>query len=130
MRILALDIGKKRIGVALSTSGIIASEFATFTNDQSTIEKIEEIVKKEDIEKIIVGLPKNMDGTNSEYTYYVLNFEKKIKKYINIPIIFEDERLTTKDAELKLKAMGLSADEVKRRIDQFAAKLILEQYLG
>jgi len=129
MRILALDIGKKRIGLAISHSGIIASEYLTLENNKDLLKKISDILAKENIEKIIIGLPQNMDGTESVYAKEVLQFAEKLRKVTKIFILFEDERLTTKEAERQLREQGVSSEDLKKRIDQYAAKLILEQYL-
>lgn len=131
-RYLSLDIGLKRIGVAISTSGILCKEYATFENSsiENSINRIIEIIDKEKINNLIIGLPISMDNTHSTYTEYVLNFSKKIKEIINIPVILEDERLTTQEAERQLRELKISFNEIKERVDQYSAKLILEQYLS
>jgi len=131
MKLLALDIGKKRIGVAISTSGIIVREYETIRNlsPEETAKKILSFIESEKIQKLIIGLPKSMDGTDSDYTKYVRKFANSFKKNIKIPIILEDERLTTNEARRQLIALGVSDEEIKNRIDQYSAKLILEQHL-
>lgn len=132
MNLLALDIGKKRIGVAISTSGIIAREYETITNDgfEEFASYIKKTIKEESIDKVIIGLPKSMDGSDSAYTKYVRDFTTKLKNVIKKPTVFEDERLTTNEAKRQLINLGASDEEIKKRIDQYAAKLILDQYLG
>lgn len=131
MNYLGLDVGKKRIGVAISESGVIASEYKTIivSDINQIIRDIINICQKKEIQKIILGLPKNMDGSESEFTKEVRNFVEKMKKQIKIPILFEDERLTSKEAERLLKEQNVDFTKIKKRIDQFSAKLILEQYL-
>lgn len=131
MNYLALDVGKKRIGVAISTSGIIVCEYETIKNIdiKDTPKKINSIIKNEQIEKLVIGLPISMNKSDSDYTKYVRNFAHKLKKNIKIPIILEDERLTTNEAKRQLIALGASEKEIRDRIDQYSAKLILEQYL-
>ncbi len=131
MKLLALDIGKKRIGVAISSSGIIAREYETITNTSSSdvSNYLLSIIKKEEINQLIVGLPKSMNGKDSDYTKYVRDFTKSLKNNIKKPIIFEDERLTTNEAKRQLINLGASDEEIKSRIDQYSAKLILDQYL-
>lgn len=132
MKLLSLDIGKKRIGVAISNSGIIAREYETIKNTsiKDVITYVDDVITKEEIEKLIVGLPKSMDGQDSEYTKYVRDFTKEIANHLKIDIIFEDERLTTNEAKRQLINVGASDEEIKNRIDQYSAKLILDQYLG
>ena len=130
MKILALDVGRKRIGLAISQSGILVQEFLTMDNkESSSFTEIAEIIEDEGIEKLVIGLPKNMDGTDAEITKYVEEFSKKLSAIISIPVDFEDERLTTKEAERQLRNSGLNHEEIEKRIDQYSAKLILEQYL-
>lgn len=131
MNYLGLDIGTKRIGCAISESGVIAREYKTIavTDTNQAIKDIISICQKENIEKIVVGLPQNMDDTESDFTKEVKDFVQKMKVRIKIPIVFEDERLTSKEAERLLKENKIKKEELKKRIDQFSAKLILEQYL-
>jgi len=131
MKYLSLDIGKKRIGIALSLAGTFCKEYKTldFTTSDNLISDIKTIITENNIDAIIIGLPKNMDGSDSEYTLYVREIADKIKTKITIPINLEDERLTSAEAERQLQEMGLARDEIKKRVDQYAAKLILEQYL-
>lgn len=132
MKLLALDIGKKRIGVAISSSGIISREYETILNTSfdNVLARLREIIAKEEIEKLIVGLPKSMDGQDSDYTKYVREFSRDLKKHLKVGIVLEDERLTTNEAKRQLINLGASDDEISSRIDQYAAKLILDQYLG
>jgi putative Holliday junction resolvase len=131
MRILSLDIGKKRVGVAVSFTQIISREYTTLSHDDThkLLQEIEKIVHRERIEKVIVGLPKSMDGKDSEYTKYVRQLAQKIQDRIDIDVILEDERLTTQEAKRQLINLGASSEEIEERVDQYAAKLILEQYL-
>lgn len=137
MSTLALDIGKKKIGVAISTSGLIASELGTITSrhESLAIGQIIFLVKQQKVEKIIIGLPKNIDGANSTQTDYVYRFsdklKNKLKEYKLSPVVidFEDESLTSKEAERILGEQGKSLEQIKERTDQLSAKLILDQYL-
>lgn len=136
MKYLSLDIGEKRIGVASSDSGIIVSEYATLIMDtwQQTLSEIYAILKKEQVEILVVGLPVNMDGTESKYSKiireYMVSLEKEIAKgKLPTKIFFEDERLTSSEAERQLRERKYTQDEIKKKVDSFAARLILEQYL-
>ena len=132
MKILALDVGDKKTGLAISRSGIIANELETIENSsqEKVINRLSEVILSEQIDKIVVGLPKNMDGTNGEAANKTILFVKKLKENIKIPVLFEDERLTTQEAYRQLKNQKLNDEEIKKRIDQYSAKLILEQFLS
>ncbi len=128
MRIMGLDVGEKRIGVAVSDSlGYIAQGISVVKRED--IEELKKIVSDYDIEKIVVGLPKNMDGSIGEQAKKVLTFIEDLKKEIDLPILTWDERLTTKEAEGVLLKADLSRAKRKKVIDKLAAVLILQGYL-
>lgn len=132
MGILALDIGSKRIGLALSSAGIYASEYGTLTflNMEDFLSQLEIIIEKETIGKIIIGLPLSKDGEETEEIInLVKEVETGIKKISGIAVKLEDERFTSLEAARRLKEEGLDLKKINNRIDQKAAKIILEQYL-
>lgn len=136
MPILALDIGTKKIGVAYSEYGLLADEFCTlkFNDENQVITEILFLIKNKKVDKIIIGIPKNIDGSESDQTNCIREFNKKLLEKIklvdkNIQFFFEDEALTTKEAERILFTQGKTLEEVRERRDQLAAKLILDQYL-
>lgn len=129
MKYLSLDIGTKRIGVAISRSGILAKELKTFDVSKNTIKNIVKLIQEEEIEKLIIGLPVSMDGVERDAAKNVRDFADQISKQINTKIEFEDERLTSVEAERQLKNEGCTDDEMKHRVDQRSAKIILEQYI-
>lgn len=137
MSILSLDIGTKKIGVAYSEHGLLAEEFCTI-NYASQLQAIIEIlflVKNKKVDQIIIGLPIRSNGSESAQTNHVREFSKlledKIKSSkIDAEIFFENEELTSKEAERILFNQGKSLEEVRERRDQLAAKLILDQYLN
>lgn len=136
MSILALDVGTKKIGVAISKSELISEEYCTihYQDKKIAVGEIVFLIKKDNIDKIIIGIPKNMDNTDSLQTKFVKDFSKSLQKIIlqfklKTKIYYEDERLTSKEAENILFKKGLSIENVRRRKDQFSAKLILDQYL-
>jgi putative Holliday junction resolvase len=129
MSLICLDVGDKRIGVALSHSEVLSSEYATIENKEDVFTKIGEICQKEDAEKIIVGLPIPSKTAESEQTKKVKIFADELGKIINLPIILENETLTTSEALQILQDEGLTVEEAKVRVDQLSAKLILQQYL-
>ena len=133
MRYLGLDLGTKTCGVALSDrTKIIASFYKNinYKEEDVLLNEIKEIVNKEEIEKVILGFPKNMNNTIGERATSTIEFKEKLETLINIPVILEDERLTTKIAEQAL-IMGndLSRKKRKKIIDGTSAVVILQGYL-
>lgn len=130
MNIIALDVGDKRIGVAISQSGIIASELTTIENNDQAIAFLIDLCKQKNIEKIVVGLPLLKSGDESLQAKKVKGFIVELTEKYPIPISYEDEIYTSKESERILKEQGLNIDQIKIRVDQLSARLILEQYLG
>lgn len=130
MNRLALDIGKARIGIAISHSWLATNYETlytkTWTNDTN---HIAEIVKKENVEEVIVGLPLNMNGTESEMCQYAKKFCEMLKTKILANIIFVDERLSSISAEEIMHSSNVKTKNKKRLIDQIAATVILQSYL-
>jgi len=131
-RILAVDYGVKRIGLALSdTIGITAQEFDTINvlkKDEHFL-RIKEIVEKEKVKKILIGMPLNMNGSKGERAREVEKFIEKLKRYVNIPVIMKDERLTSVEAKKIMVSLGQKTGKNKEKIDRLAAVLLLETYL-
>jgi len=127
---LALDIGEKRIGVAHSDdTGSFAFPLMTVAVDENIATEIEKIIQEEIPEKIIVGLPRNMDGTLGFQAEKVREFaESKLTKYEDM-IEYEDESVTSLEAEEEMKIEGKYPRKNKELIDAYAAKIILEGYL-
>lgn len=135
MRILGLDYGSKTVGVAMTDAlGMTVQPYKTIQREQEsklrqTLSEIAEIVEQYQIEKIVMGLPLNMDDTEGDRAAKTRNFAEKLKLRVAVPIEFTDERLTTMEAEEILDQSGIPRSEQKKVIDQVAAQLILEQYL-
>lgn len=133
MRILGLDVGEKRIGVAISDPlGWTAQGLTTIQRSNSELEDIEtvlEIVKKYQVTSIVVGLPRNMNGTYGPQTEYIKNFAEKLAQKTQVKIDFWDERLTTVAAERALLEADLSRKRRKKVVDKVAAVVILQNYL-
>lgn len=133
MRILGIDYGEKRIGLAVSDPlGITAQGLPTIerTNIQEDLQKILNIVREKDVKEIVVGLPKNMNNSLGEKAQAVLNFTALLKKQINIPINVTDERLSTVRANRAMLEGDLSRKKRKDRVDMIAAQLILQDYMA
>jgi putative Holliday junction resolvase len=133
LRILALDIGKKRIGVSISDGlGIAAHGLATIENSgtESIIKKVVSIVEEEGVSEIVLGLPKNMDGSIGKMAQYVISFKDNLMGHLNIPITLWDERLTSHYAENLLIEADVSRRKRKEKIDKLSAMIILQDYMG
>ena len=135
MRILGLDYGSKTVGVAMTDAlGMTVQPYKTIQRDREsklrqTLSEIAEIVEQYQTEKIVMGLPLNMDDTEGDRAAKTRDFAEKLKLRVAVPIEFTDERLTTMEAEEILDQSGIPRSEQKKVIDQVAAQLILEQYL-
>jgi len=132
MRSLGLDIGDKRIGVALSDpEGILASPFTIInrTDDRTDVEAIINIVNQQQVKQFIVGLPRSMDGSIGRQAEKVEAFTQKLCSYTNVPVEFRDERLTTVSAKRLMQSVGRKKTGKKARDDAIAAALILQSYL-
>ena len=132
MRCLGLDIGDRWVGVALSDpGGILASPFSIIErkNDGQALAAIADIIDKEQVGKIVVGLPLSLDGTLSGQAEKVNDFARKLAEHIKIPLEFRDERLTTVMAQRLKRASGGKKGRGKVRYDSQAAALILQNYL-
>ena len=129
MRILGVDYGEKRIGLAVSDeSETLASRFLTLKNKslKNSAEEIKKIISEENIKKIVVGVPVGFKGESGQ-TKTVRKFIGELKKNINAPIMEVNEIFTSKMAEENLIKAGVK--DIKKVIDQEAARIILESYL-
>ena len=129
-KIMALDVGTKRIGVALSDYlQVIANPCTCIQREpeQKAIEEITKIAKENRVEKIVVGVPYNMDGTLGFQGENCIEFSQKL---IGFDIILDDERLTSVEAEERLKSRKVDFRKNKGLVDIESACIILEQYLG
>ena len=131
-RIVALDYGEKRIGIALSDPlQIIAKPFAVWDNTgfDQILARLEEMVKEYQIGEIIIGIPLSVDGEITAKTSETIRFMHALKKAIDIPVTGWDERYSTAEAHEQLKNMGLSWVEARQKVDAMAAGVILKSYL-
>jgi putative holliday junction resolvase len=132
MRILSLDVGEKRIGMAVSDPlGMIAQQLETLQrkNEQDDFRRIKDIVKDREISEIVVGLPLNMDGTEGPKAEEINRFVEGLKKECDVSIKVWDERLTTREADRILREADVSRKKRKKLDDKLAAQLILQSYL-
>lgn len=125
--ILALDVGARRIGVALAnTIARIAGPYQTLVNSDTAVADIRAIIDKESVEIVVVGLPRNLSGEDTDQTRYCRDFAAQLMPFI--PVVFQDEALTSHKAEAELKARRKPFQ--KEDIDSLAATYILDDYLG
>lgn len=125
--LMALDVGERRIGIALANESVrIAVPFDTILVDGSEISQIREYVSSENVHRIIVGYPRNQSGEATAQTSFVERFAKSLEP-LGVPIDFQDESLTSVQAEERLKAQQLPYE--KSDIDMVAASIFLQDYL-
>ena len=135
MRYLGIDLGSKTVGLAISDPTLtIASSFKTifFENEdyESTIDDIKLIVKENDIGKIVLGLPKNMNNTLGERALITTNYKKLLEDNIDVPVVMYDERLTSVISNSILIEADMSRKKRKKKVDSIAAQVILQDYLN
>jgi putative holliday junction resolvase len=131
-RILGLDIGDRRIGVAISDPLAITAaglETVTRVNTQTDVEAIKQIALRHGVVQIVVGLPQNMDGSIGEQAEKVRSFTKRLARSTGLPIVYEDERMTTISAIRTLTIQGVKTGHNKALVDKQAAAIILQKFL-
>ena len=134
MRYLGLDLGSKTLGIAISdTTGMIATRLETLyfedENYDSLLEPLKKIIIEQEIKKIVLGYPKNMDNTLGTRAMITLEFKNKIERILGIEVIMEDERLTSVISNQVLIAADMSRKKRKKKVDGIAAVLILQSFL-
>ena len=129
-RILAVDYGEKRIGIALTDPfRMFAKPLVVIPNTENYLYEIKKIVDEQNVGKIVLGLPLNLKGEDSRKTAEVRIVFDKFKEYFSMPIILWDERFTTVEANRILKEQKYSIKEARKVVDKLAASLILKSYL-
>lgn len=132
MRIMGLDYGDKKIGVAVSDELRWTAQGVTVIERRqpsSDMERIAEYVRSYDVSEIVVGLPKNMNGTIGPRGEQCIAFAKKLSLALSVPVHLWDERLSTVSAERTLLEADVSRKKRRRVVDQLAASFILQNYL-
>ncbi len=130
MRIMGLDLGDKTIGVAVSDLlGLTAQGVETIRRSKREIDRLRELVKLYEVEEIVVGLPRNMDGSIGPRAEKTLEFAHYLSETLNLPVSSWDERLTTREAERLLVGADVRRHKRRQVIDKMAAALILQGYL-
>jgi len=130
MRYLAIDYGTKRTGLAICDAAeTVASPLRVLHGQKGLLRKIADIVKTEGIGAVVLGLPLNMDNSCGSQAMLVMKFAEQMKEQLDIPVFFQDERLSSFSAEEKLAAVDLKKDKKQKYLDAVAAAEILEAFL-
>lgn len=134
MRVIGLDLGNRTVGIALSDYlGIIANPVGTFRFEDQDLDaalaEVTRVVKENDVKKIVLGLPKNMNGTIGPQAEYCLEFKGMLEEALGLEVIMIDERLTSKQADVIMLSADISRNKRKKNVDKLAATIILQTYL-
>jgi putative Holliday junction resolvase len=126
--VIALDVGQARIGVAIASAAArLPRPLATLANDDRFLERLKDIVKTESVGRIIIGWPRDMQGNTTPQTRLVEAFARDLQQSLALPLVFQDEAVTSVRAEAELRSRGKIYE--KGDIDALAATYILEDYL-
>ena len=130
MAILGLDVGEKRIGVALA-DGLLAIPLTVLdrAGEESDMEKLLALAREHGVERVVVGLPRSMNGSIGQQAEKVLAFSGALAQHVDIPVDTWDERLSTVAAERMLLDAGMKREKRKGKRDAMAAAIILQAYL-
>ena len=131
MKYLAMDLGTKRLGLAISTSGVLTTPYKliSFKTYEEARDEVIKIIEKEKITCLVLGLPKNMDNSMGFVSERSLNFKKLLEEKCSLPVNLVDERLSTVEAESILIENNYSRAKRKNVIDELSACIILDTYL-
>ena len=135
MRIIGLDFGSKTVGVAVSDPLFLTAQAVEIIRRKSpdklrqTLARIEELIKEYEVEKIVLGFPKNMNNTIGDRCEKTLEFKEKLEKRTGLPVVLWDERLTTVEADRTMMESGIRRENRKQYVDKLAAVFILQGFL-
>ncbi len=133
MRVMAIDFGAKRIGTAVSDAlGITVRPVETIrrTTVERDIGRLKTLVEELEAEAVVFGLPLRMDGTAGDAAARALKFAERLRSKLAVPLFTQDERLTSYEAEQRMIERGFGRTARRARSDEFAAMIILEDYLS
>ena len=133
-RYLGLDLGTRTLGISISDlTGSIATPYTVIRFEDSVYDdlylKIKDIVEKEHIVEIVLGLPKNMNNTIGDRGNTTIAFKENLEKFVDINVVLQDERLSTVEATRYMLEADISRKKRKEKIDSLAANIILQTYL-
>ena len=132
MRVMALDVGDRRIGVAVSDSLLLTAQGRPTlqrTSWESDLRHLRQVVQEDEVHEVVIGQPLHMSGEQSPQSLKIDRFAEKLRKALKIPVVLWDERLTSFAAEEHLESMGMKWRERRKHVDRVAATLILQSYL-
>ena len=132
MRIMSLDVGSRTIGIACSDALLMTAqgiETIRRTSLEKDFNRLQELIAEYEVHELVVGMPKNMNGTKGERAEKTEEFVEKMKEVIDLPVSYWDERLSTVMAERQLIAADVTRKKRKSVIDKMAAVVILQGYL-
>lgn len=132
MRIMSLDVGSRTIGIACSDALLMTAqgiETIRRTSLEKDFNRLQELISEYEVHELVVGMPKNMNGTKGERAEKTEEFVEKMREVIDLPVTYWDERLSTVMAERQLIAADVSRKKRKSVIDKMAAVVILQGYL-
>ena len=134
MRYLGLDLGTRTLGISISDITLtIASAYKTIRFEEndyfSLISILKEIIEENNVSKIVLGYPKNMNNTIGDRANTTMEFKNMIEENLNIEVILQDERLSTKEAHFYMIKADMSRKKRKEKVDSLAANIILQTYL-
>jgi len=130
--VLALDLGKRRIGLALSDAlGITAQGLETLerTNIRADLARLKQIISEYNVSRILIGYPLHMGGQEGRQAEHAREFGARLQTATGLPVEFWDERLTTVEAQRVLRQSGISIEKRAKAVDRLAAVILLESYL-
>jgi putative holliday junction resolvase len=129
-RILGVDFGRARIGIAVSDElGMLAHPVKTIPASREAAKQIDEIAREKDVERVVIGLPRHMNGSVGESAGEALAFAEELRKLLPCEVVTWDERLTTMAANRALRDTGRKTRDSRNVVDQVAAQMILQGYL-
>ena len=134
MKYLGLDLGTRTLGIAISDiTHLVATPYTIIRFEDcrydKTIEPLRKIIEEEHIEKLILGLPKNMNNTLGDRANATLEYKEELENEFKLPVIMQDERLSTVAAHNYMLEADLSRKKRKQKVDGLAASIILQTYL-
>ena len=135
MRIMGLDFGSKTVGVAISDSLLVTAQGVEIIRRKEenklrqTLARIEELIVENEVQEIVLGLPKNMNATEGDRVTMTREFKDRLERRKGLPVVMWDERLTTVAADKAMMEAGIRREHRKDYVDMIAATLILQGYL-
>jgi putative pre-16S rRNA nuclease len=132
MRVMGLDLGDKTIGIAISDALLLTAQSRPTLRRKdlkSDIEFLRHLAVENEVHQIVLGQPLHMDGRESPQSQKVARFAEELKKALDLPVTFWDERLTSFEAEQHLEQLGLNWRQRREQVDKIAAMIILQNYL-